>query len=46
MEKIKTYPLQFTEKDLQQIKEAARKVDLTLRGYIHEAIKEKMDRDK
>lgn len=40
--KIKTFPLQFTEEKLEEIREAAKKQGLTVKDFIFSAIEEKM----
>lgn len=42
--KIKTFPLQFTEDNLDKIREAAKKLDMTMKEFILQAIQEKIDR--
>ena len=42
--KIKTYPLQFTEEYLKYIEEVAKKQGKTIKDFILEAIKEKIER--
>ena len=42
--KIKTYPLQFTEEYLKEIEEVAKKQGKTIKDFILEAIKEKIER--
>ena len=42
--KIKTYPLQFTEEYLKHIEEVAKKQGKTIKDFILEAIKEKIER--
>lgn len=42
--KIKTFPLQFTEESLEEIRKAAYDAGMTIKDFIHEAIKEKMNR--
>jgi len=39
--KIKTYPLQFTEKELNEIKKSAAKVGMSMKDFMLEAIREK-----
>ena len=41
MEKIKSYPLQFTESKLNSIKEKAKSENKTLKQWLYEAIDEK-----
>lgn len=42
--KIKTYPLQFTEEYLKHIEEIAKKRNKTIKDFILEAIKEKIEK--
>ena len=42
--KIKTYPLQFTEEYLKHIEEVAKKQGKTIKNFILEAIKEKIEK--
>jgi len=42
--KIKTYPLQFTEKELNEIKEVAAKQNMTIKDFMLEAIREKKEK--
>ena len=42
--KIKTYPLQFTEEYLKYIEEVAKKQGKTIKDFILEAIKEKIEK--
>lgn len=42
--KIKTYPLQFTEEYLKEIEKVAKKQGKTIKTFILEAIKEKIER--
>lgn len=42
--KIKTFPLQFTEDNLDKIREAANKLDMTMKDFILKAIQEKIER--
>lgn len=41
---IKTYPLQFTEKELKEIKETAQKKGMTIKAFMLEAIQEKKEK--
>lgn len=40
--KIKTFPLYFTEEDLAKVRNAAEAAGMTIKEFIHEAVKEKM----
>ena len=42
--KIKTYPLQFTEEYLKHIEEVAKEQGKTIKDFILEAIKEKIEK--
>ncbi len=42
--KIKTYPLQFTEQELTEIKEVAAKKGMTIKDFMLEAIREKKEK--
>lgn len=42
--KIKTYPLQFTEEYLKHIEEIAKKQNKTIKDFILEAIKDKIEK--
>lgn len=42
--KIKTFPLYFTEDDLDKIRKMAESLGLTTKDFIHLAIQEKMRR--
>ena len=42
--KIKTYPLQFTEEYLKHIEEVAKKQGKTIKDFILESIKEKIEK--
>lgn len=42
--KIKTFPLQFTEDRLNEIREKAHKLDITIKEFILQAIQEKIER--
>lgn len=42
--KIKTYPLQFIEEYLKYIEEVAKKQNKTIKDFILEAIKEKIEK--
>lgn len=44
--KVKTYPLQFAEKDLEEIREKAKALDMSVKEYILKAIAEKMKRSE
>ncbi len=41
---IKTYPLQFTEKELEEIRECAKSKGMTVKAFMLEAIKEKKEK--
>ena len=41
--KIKTYPLQFTEENLNEIKEVAASIDMNIKEFMLTAIKEKKE---
>lgn len=41
--KIKTFPLQFTEDKLKEIREAAKEKGMSIKDFILAAIDEKMD---
>lgn len=41
--KIKTYPLQFTEKELNEIRDKAQSLGMSIKEFIHSAIKEKKE---
>jgi len=43
--KIKTYPLQFTEEHLNEIKEKARDLHLSIKEFMLLAIEEKMNKE-
>jgi len=45
MMKIKTYPLQFTEEHLNEIKEKARDSHLSIKEFMLLAIEEKMNKE-
>lgn len=40
---IKTFPLQFTEGELEKIRIKAKESGLSMKAYIHKAIREKME---
>lgn len=42
--KIKTFPLQFTEEDLKKIRDVAASMGMTMKDFIHSAIREKIER--
>lgn len=42
--KIKTFPLKFIEKDLEEIRKKARSLNMTTYEFILKAIKEKMEK--
>lgn len=42
--KIKTFPLQFTEDRLNEIREKAYELDMTIKEFILQAIQEKIER--
>jgi len=44
--KIKTFPLQFTERDLSEIREAAACQGMTIKDFILSAIREKMLKER
>lgn len=44
--KIKTFPLQFTEDRLNEIREAAHAQGLTIKEFILQAVQEKIERVK
>ena len=44
--KIKTFPLQFTEQELEGIRESAAKAHMAMKYYILQAIKEKQEKEK
>lgn len=44
--KIKTYPLQFTEEYLKEIKEKAKENNMSIKEFILNAIQEKLEREK
>lgn len=44
--KIKTYPLQFTEERLSEIRDKAASKDETIKDFIYKAIDEKMKEEK
>ena len=44
--KIKTYPLQFTEEYLKEIKEKAKKNNMSIKEFILNAIANEMKKDK
>lgn len=39
---IKTFPLHFTEEEHKQVKKAAKKEGMSIKAFIHMAIKEQM----
>lgn len=43
--KIKTFPLQFTEENLEEIRKAAADAGMTTKDFILSAIREKMERE-
>ena len=43
--KIKTYPLQFTEEYLKEIKEKAKENNMSIKEVILNAIQEKLERE-
>ncbi len=43
--KIKTYPLQFTEEYLKEIKEKAKENNMSIKEFILNAIQEKLERE-
>lgn len=42
MESIKTYPLQFTESKLNEIRDKAKEMDMSIKDFIMLAIQEKL----
>ena len=44
--KIKTYPLQFTEEYLKEIKEKAKENNMSIKEFILNAIQEKLEKVK
>lgn len=44
--KIKTYPLQFTEEYLKEIKEKAKENNMSIKEFILNAIQEKLEKEK
>lgn len=44
--KIKTYPLQFTEEYLKEIKEKAKEKNMSIKEFILNAIQEKLEKEK
>ena len=44
--KIKTYPLQFTEEYLREIKEKAKENNMSIKEFILNAIQEKLEKEK
>lgn len=46
MEKIKTYPLQFTEEKLEEIKRIASEKGMNIKAFMLEAIEEKMNKEE
>ena len=44
--KIKTYPLQFKEEYLKEIKEKAKENNMSIKEFILNAIKEKLEKEK
>ena len=43
--KIKTYPLQFTEKYLREIEKKAKENNMSIKEFILNAIQEKLERE-
>ena len=43
--KIKTYPLQFTEEYLREIEKKAKENNMSIKGFILNAIQEKLERE-
>ena len=44
--KIKTYPLQFTEEYLKEIKEKAKENNMSIKEFILNDIQEKLEKEK
>ena len=44
--KIKTYPLQFTEEYLKEIKEKAKENNMSIKEFMLNAIQEKLEKEK
>ena len=44
--KIKTYPLQFTEEYLKEIKTKAKEKNMSIKEFILNAIQEKLEKEK
>ena len=44
--KIKTYPLQFTEEYLKEIKKKAKENNMSIKEFILNAIQEKLEKEK
>lgn len=44
--KIKTYPLQFTEDYLEEIKKIAQQKGMSIKEFIAKAIEEKIEKEK
>ena len=44
--KIKTYPLQFTEEYLKEIETKAKEKNMSIKGFILNAIQEKLEKEK
>ena len=44
--KIKTYPLQFTEEYLKEIKEKAKENNMSIKEFILNAIQEKLEKEE
>ena len=44
--KIKTYPLQFTEEYLKEIKEKSKEKKMSIKEFILNAIQEKLEKEK
>lgn len=44
--KIKTYPLQFTEEYLKQIKEIAKSKGMTIKDFILKSIEKEIEKEK
>lgn len=42
--KIKTFPIQFVDEELEKIREKAVEQGVSIKKFIHEAIKEKMEK--
>lgn len=44
--KIKTFPLQFVDVELEEIKQAAKKKHMSAKDFMLEAIREKVEKEK